>query len=576
MLYLISINLFTGIIFLLLGYKIGTIGGHSIINKILLINLSYLSYYLYYIIYKGQIRSIYITNWSNDIIKNIRMNIIIDKISIIMSILIIIIGYIIIKYSNWYIPELKFISFLYFFIVSMLILICAKEITSLYIGWEWVGICSYILINYWNRNNKNNKGGIKAILYNKIGDIGILILIIYTYMYYNSTDITVYSYNINIGTIKILISIGIAIASIAKSSQYLFHPWLGDAMAGPTPVSALLHAATMVTAGIILIYRTAPYIYGEYIAIITILFGGISSLFQNDIKKVIAFSTCSQLGYMYLISIYNNIPINFSFFHLYTHAFFKALLFLCAGILIHYASNEQDLRKLHLSSYSFLYPLLLFSSMSLLSFPFSSGFYSKDSILISIQAPYLYYMSIFGAIITILYSYKLIYNIFIRTALNRYSISSFPLSLYLSLLPLLFGSIFLGSISYPFFISLFSYILVHNVYINVLPILGLFIIGIIIKYKGQYSISVILYKIYILLNNKTYIDSIINNISYTITNKSSSLFNDLDKGILEYIGPIGIYKSLVNNNIYKMSTYTKVNLINTFSFFVIFMTILFL
>lgn len=565
MIGLISINLFTGIIILLLGEKIGEKGGKRIMKRINIINLLIIGYYIKRIIIEGEERRIILREWFRGINKKVDNIIIIDKISIIMTILIITIGYIVIRYSHWYLPELRFKGYLYIFKVTMIILICSKDIINIYIGWEWVGIMSYILISYWNKSINNSKSGIKAILYNKLGDIAFVLLISSLYYHMNSSEGYLLSYN-NISTSG---GFGwyILIASMAKSAQYIMHPWLGDAMAGPTPVSALLHAATMVTAGIILLYRTFNYTIeeGAIIGLITIIFGGLASITQYDIKKIIAYSTCSQLGYMYSIAIYNDLPLDISLFHLYTHAFFKALLFLTAGIIIHNNNNEQDIRRLGLNikDNQLTYHLLFFSSLSLMSFPYTSGYYSKESILFSFYSlPFLFF-SILGAMFTIIYSIRLLYITYYSNLSLKPSIS-FPLEYYSILLFLLYGSISLGYSSSPYFLSSYSSFIPISSYIILLSSLTIILYFITPSYLSSFSQYEFLYSFFTLFNLRTHIDSFFNIIADYILSLSYLLYKSLDKGILEYLGPIGLYRILSFNSIPLFSNISKFNVVLTF------------
>jgi NADH-quinone oxidoreductase subunit L len=268
-------------------------------------------------------------------------------------------------------------------------------------------------------------------------------------------------------------------------------------------------------------------------------------------------------------------------YHLYTHAFFKALIFLMAGIIIHYALNEQDLRRIKLSPNNFIYPLLLFSSLSLLSFPYTSGFYSKESIILSPLSRdiYIYILTILGAIFTSLYSFKLLYKLYIIRIPNKYIVyfSHFPLYIYIYLLPLLFGSIYIGYYSYSYYISTYQYLLYSNPYIIIIPGFSI-ILYILLYYLSEgysYYISVIIYNIYIFYNNKSYIDYIINKIAYKLLFIPYSLYKNIDKGILEYLGPLGLYKLLLYNNIYILSTYSKLNILLSF-FITLLITIIFI
>lgn len=562
MITIIGINIITGIIIITYGSKIGDRGGERIIERIIGINLSIISYYIYKIIIKGEERRIRIGGWIEEVEKGEGYNIIIDMKGITMISLIMIIGYIVIKYSYWYMPlENIFKGYLLIFQVTMIILVSSKTIIGIYIGWEWVGVMSYILISYWNRNRMNGKSGIKAIIYNKIGDIGYILLINHLF-YTTNNSYKVLNYNsITIGYIENIIynvvPIYIMIASMAKSAQYIMHPWLGDAMAGPTPVSALLHAATMVTAGIVLINRTRIYESNIWesimiIGIITVIFGGIVGIGQNDIKKIIAYSTCSQLGYMYLISIYPTIPTNISIYHLYTHGFFKALLFLSAGIIIH-NNNEQDIRRINLTirnnPYSYLF--LLFSSLSLIAIPYSSGYYSKEIIIYSIESTYIYIISLIGAMLTTLYSIKLLYNTYIiNTTIKNEKEEEIPITLISILSILLSGSLYLGNYIYNIAVGEIIESIDSIRTMNILPII-LIIISIIIFIisKNKRIINWVYNEAYVIIyeiiNRRTYIDPIINKVSDYILSKSfSTLYLSIDKGILEYLGPLGFFRAL--------------------------------
>lgn len=322
--------------------------------------------------------------WINIGINNIKYDILIDKYTILMILLIIIISSIVIIYSFWYMEEdnnrNKFIIYMILFTVSMLIFVLSYNYLFMFIGWEYVGIISFILINYWYINNNNNKSAFKALILNKIGDLSYMIFIYY--FINKSNDLYInnqFLFNINSSFIIFLL-----FAAIAKSAQIFFHVWLGDAMAGPTPVSALLHAATMVTAGIYLLIRLELYeenILIIIISILTIIIGGISAINQYDIKKIIAYSTVSQIGYMlYGIGINNK---EIAIYHLITHGFFKALLFLSAGIIIHNYYNEQDIRKYgnFIYYYPFTYILFIYGSLSIIAFPYFSGYYSKEPLI---------------------------------------------------------------------------------------------------------------------------------------------------------------------------------------------------
>jgi len=295
----------------------------------------------------------------------------------------------------------RFMSYLSLFTFFMLILITANNFLQMFVGWEGVGLSSYLLINFWFTRIQANKAAIKAMLVNRIGDFALLLAIFTIYFIFNTLDYDIIfclvplaiKYQIWVGgftfsiidTICILLFIG----CMGKSAQLGLHTWLPDAMEGPTPVSALIHAATMVTAGVFLITRcsflfefsTLTLNLIVFIGSTTSFFAATTGLFQNDIKKVIAYSTCSQLGYMIFACGLSSYEV--AIFHLSNHAFFKALLFLGAGSIIHSMSDEQDMRRMGglRKLLPFSYAIMLIGSLALMGFPFLSGFYSKDIIL---------------------------------------------------------------------------------------------------------------------------------------------------------------------------------------------------
>src|SRR3989338_5333510 len=310
--------------------------------------------------------------------------------------------------------QIKFMSYLTLFTFFMLLLVTSSNFIILFVGWEGVGICSYLLINFWHTRIGANKSAIMAMFVNKIGDISMLLSISFIYLTFHSFDISIFlltlstfmlefsngmyiyyfykTFYINIDNLYFLfncIGIFFIIGAVGKSAQLGLHTWFPEAMEGPTPVSSLIHAATMVTAGIFLIIRTNfLFQISSNLLVIIIALGSLTAfvgasigIFQLDIKKIIAYSTCSQLGYMFLsCGLYG---YNFSIYHLVNHAFCKALLFLVAGYIIHAVSNEQDIRKFGglLVILPFSNIGLLIGSLSLLGFPFFSGFFSKEKII---------------------------------------------------------------------------------------------------------------------------------------------------------------------------------------------------
>lgn len=292
----------------------------------------------------------------------------------------------------------RFMSYLSLFTFFMLILVTADNFLQMFVGWEGVGLCSYLLINFWFTRIQANKAAIKAMLLNRIGDFSLLICILLIFLnfkaidyatvavltpFFKATSVNFLNFKADVLTI---IGVFMFIGATGKSAQLILHTWLPDAMEGPTPVSALIHAATMVTAGVFLIVRCS-FIYEhitnvlDYVVIVgalTSFFAATTGLLQNDIKRVIAYSTCSQLGYMIFACGLSNYSVGF--FHLTNHAFFKALLFLSAGSVIHAVNDEQDMRKMGgLKNLApFTYSMIVIGSLALIGFPFLAGFYSKD------------------------------------------------------------------------------------------------------------------------------------------------------------------------------------------------------
>ena len=359
----------------------------------------------YNVIFLNQPYYITLFSWINSGIFYCNWAFLFDTLTVIMLIVVTSISLLVHIYSSEYMSEdphlPRFMSYLSLFTFFMLILVTSDNFIQMFVGWEGVGFCSYLLINFWFTRLQANKAAIKAMLVNRVSDfllvLGFLIIFInfnaIDYLTVFSTidifkDFTVIFLNIEFKIIDIICLL-LLLGAMGKSAQIFLHVWLPDAMEGPTPVSALIHAATMVTAGVFLIIRCSPlFEESKFILEVTTVVGAMTAFFagtvglvQNDLKKIIAYSTCSQLGYMVFACGLSN--YNLGIFHLYNHAFFKALLFLSAGSVIHAMVDEQDMRKKGglIKVIPITYVMILIGSLALMGFPFLTGFYSKDILL---------------------------------------------------------------------------------------------------------------------------------------------------------------------------------------------------
>ena len=460
----------------------------EIITSLFVVISAGLSLFIFYnVIFNLYEKNIVLATWINSGTLNVNWSIKIDALSSVMLVVVTLVSALVHIYSIGYMShdphKPRFMAYLSLFTFAMLTLVTADNFLQLFFGWEGVGLCSYFLIGFWFKRETANAAAIKAFVVNRVGDFGFalgIFLIFYLFGTVNYSEVfalipqiidkELLFLGIQIKAID-LICMLLFIGAMGKSAQIFLHTWLPDAMEGPTPVSALIHAATMVTAGVFLVVRCSPIF--EYspltlnvitiVGMTTAFFAATVALVQNDIKKIIAYSTCSQLGYMFFATGVG--AYNVAMFHLFTHAFFKALLFLGSGSVIHSFKDEQNINEMGAvyKKLPYTWVLMIIGTLALTGFPFLSGFYSKDAI---IEFAYLkgntagYYAASIGiltALFTSIYSWRLIFKTFHGNYNNKkIKIEEMHESSLVMLIPLIIlsvGAIFSGFLFKDLFIG---------------------------------------------------------------------------------------------------------------------------
>jgi NADH-ubiquinone oxidoreductase chain 5 len=604
---ILSLPLLGSIISGFLGRKLGVTGSQFISTFCLFLSSILATVAFYEVGLCHSPVSINLLSWIDSEILNVSWEFMFDSLTVSMLIPVLYVSTLVHVYSVSYMSSdphnQRFFSYLSLFTFFMLILVSGANYLIMFIGWEGIGVSSYLLINFWYTRLAANKAALQAFTVNRVGDmilsIGFFAIL---FLFGNLDYATVFSIspymNETALTIIALLLLG---GAMAKSSQIGLHTWLPTSMEGPTPVSALIHAATLVTAGVYLLLRSSPLleyaptalIVITFIGSLTAFFAGTCALVQNDLKRIIAFSTISQMGYLFLAVGLSQYQV--ALFHLINHAFFKALLFLGAGAVIHAMSDQQDIRRLGglINFLPFTYSAMLTGSLSLMALPWLTGFYSKDLILELAYGQYqftAFFAWVLGtatAMLTAFYSFRLISLAFLtypnaprNNYLNVHEADIFviiPLFV-LSLFSIFFGYIasdiyvglgsdFMGAslFQHPSHITLVEAEFSLPIFIKLLPaIVTLIGAGSAILFYHKYYLFILTLTntkfgrtVYTFLNYKYLIDIIYNN--YIIQGglqMGYSISKILDRGIIELVGPFGL-SSVVKNtgdNIAKLDT----------------------
>ena len=601
----------------LFGRYLGPSGSAFISTSCLFFSLLLSFFAFYEVALHGCFVYIKLTTWINSEVLNVDWGFMFDSLTVTMCVVVTFVSFLVHLYSIEYMshdPHLsRFMSYLSLFTFFMIILITADNYIQMFVGWEGVGLCSFLLINFWFTRIQANKAAIKAMLLNRIGDFSLLLGIFLIFINFKAVDYATVAVltpffktkivnflNLDLNLLTI-IGLFLFLGAVGKSAQVGLHTWLPDAMEGPTPVSALIHAATMVTAGVFLVARSS-FIYENATNILEIIivmgamtsfFAATTGLLQNDLKRVIAYSTCSQLGYMVFACGLSNYSVGI--FHLSNHAFFKALLFLSAGSVIHAVSDEQDMRKMgglkHLVP--FTYSMVVIGSLALIGFPFLAGFYSKDLILevsygkYSTLGYFSYCLGTLGAFFTAFYSTRLLYLTFLSKPTGYRQVICFAydsgINMVIALGCLAVPSMFIGYLTKDMFVGVGSDFFGTAIYTNLtnmniwdaefiplffkllpvqLSLLGSFSAFVLYNFLPQIlfriKVTALGKKIYNFLNRKWLFDKIYNEyfgqfffkFGFTISYKF------VDRGIFEILGPTGLslLATKIGSGLHKMQT----------------------
>nr|YP_009649348.1 NADH dehydrogenase subunit 5 [Rhizopogon vinicolor]QDA23265.1 NADH dehydrogenase subunit 5 [Rhizopogon vinicolor] len=600
-----------------LGRKIGVTGSHIITCSSLVISSLLATVAFYEVGICGSPVSIHLFSWVDSEFMSISWEFLFDQLTVSMFIPVLYISTLIHIYTTSYLAEdphnQRFFSYLSLFTFFMLLLVSGANYFVMFIGWEGIGVVSYLLINYYYTRIQANKAAILALTMNRVGDMGLSIGFFAIFALFGSVDYaTIFSLAPFMNETAItIISLLLLMGAMAKSAQIPLHSWLPGSMEAPTPVSALLHAATLVTAGLYLLVRSSPVLeYSSTALLIITLVGATTAFFaatcglvQNDLKRIIAFSTISQLGYMVMaVGLSQH---NVALMHVVNHAFFKALLFLGAGAVIHSFADEQDVRKMGglIKFLPFTYTAMLVGSLSLLATPWLSGFYSKDLIIelaygqYSFTGIYAYILGSLTAGLTAFYSFRLISLVFLTVpnGIKNVYLNSHEsnLAVIIPLFVLALFSIFFGFVFSDLFVGVGSDFFGNSIFINPnnisiieaefsLPLLIKLLPSILSLFGA--SLAIYLYhvnpefvinltdsslgrNIYTFLNGKYFFDVIYNHYFIAASLKTGyTISKVLDRGVIELLGPYGLASALSNTaiNIAKLDT----GVITTYSLYI--------